>query len=167
MATATLWRATTSCLSDLSPHVSHMSCKHVRQPPPPHVSKKPTIYDIKCRVVWRKKRLPFCKVKGASQILWHMNPEFYGIQTPTFMPREPILLGIGVVFNIDVSKCLPTPLQKALSHLLCPKALEIPETLFHIAEGRCSKKTTRTVFLCNLLAISEGRLNTCKFCWGI
>ena len=32
--------------------------------------------------------------------LWHTNSDFYGIRTPTFMPYEPFLLGVGVVFNL-------------------------------------------------------------------
>ena len=27
-------------------------------------------------------------------------PPFYGIRTPPFMPYEPFLLGVGVVFNL-------------------------------------------------------------------
>ena len=42
-------------------------------------------------VVWRKS--PFCKIKWLSH-------NFYGTRTLTFMPYGPILLGLGVVFNI-------------------------------------------------------------------
>ena len=34
--------------------------------------------------------------------LWHANSDFYGIRTPTFMPYEPFLLGVGVVFYIYI-----------------------------------------------------------------
>ena len=37
-------------------------------------------------------------------------PPFYGIRTPPFMPYEPFLLGVGVVFNL---------LKFPLSHSLC------------------------------------------------
>ena len=37
------------------------------------------------------------------RLLWHTNSDFYGIQTPTFMPYEPFLLGVGVVFNLLTS----------------------------------------------------------------
>ena len=30
----------------------------------------------------------------------HINSDFYGIQTPTFMAYKPFLLGAQVVFNI-------------------------------------------------------------------
>ena len=36
----------------------------------------------------------------ALRLLWDTNSDFYGIRTPTFMPCEPLLLGMGVVFNI-------------------------------------------------------------------
>ena len=32
--------------------------------------------------------------------LWHTNSDFYGVRTPLFMPCEPFLLGVGVVFNL-------------------------------------------------------------------
>ena len=34
------------------------------------------------------------------RLLWHTNSDFYGIRTPTFMPYEPFLLGVGAVFNL-------------------------------------------------------------------
>ena len=70
--------------------------------PTPHISKKdaPQIWH-EMRVVWRKNPL-----KGLSQrrwctnrLLWHTNSDFYGIRTPTFTPYEPLLLGVGVVFQ--------------------------------------------------------------------
>ena len=35
-----------------------------------------------------------------NRLLWHTNSDFYGIRTPHFMPYEPFLLGVGVVFNL-------------------------------------------------------------------
>ena len=36
-----------------------------------------------------------------NRLLWHTNSDFYGVQTPPkFMPYEPFLLGVGVVFNL-------------------------------------------------------------------
>ena len=35
-----------------------------------------------------------------NRLLWHTNSDFYGIRTPTTMPNEPLLLGVGVVFNL-------------------------------------------------------------------
>ena len=35
-----------------------------------------------------------------NRLLWHTNSDFYGIRTPPFMPYEPFLLGVGVVFNL-------------------------------------------------------------------
>ena len=40
------------------------------------------------------------KTSCADPLLWHMNSDFHGIRTPTFMPDEPFLLGVGVVLNI-------------------------------------------------------------------
>ena len=48
------------------------------------------------------------EMKGLSQrmwctnrLLWHTNSDFYAIRTPPpFMPYEPFLLGVGVVFNL-------------------------------------------------------------------
>ena len=34
-----------------------------------------------------------------NRLLWHTNSDFYGVRTPPFMPYEPFLLGVGVVFN--------------------------------------------------------------------
>ena len=38
--------------------------------------------------------------KSMRTRLWHTNPDSYAIRTPTFMPYEPILLGMGAVFNV-------------------------------------------------------------------
>ena len=32
--------------------------------------------------------------------MWSTNSDCYGIRAPTFVPYEPFLLGVGVVFNI-------------------------------------------------------------------
>ena len=73
--------------------------------PTPHISKKyaPKICH-KMRGHMAQKSL---EIKGLSQRMWYTNrllrqtnSDFYGIQTPTFTPYEPFLLGVGVVFNI-------------------------------------------------------------------
>ena len=51
------------------------------------------------------------EIKGLSQRMWctnrllrHTNSDFYGIRTPPFMPYEPFLLGVGVVFTfVEIS----------------------------------------------------------------
>ena len=35
-----------------------------------------------------------------NRLLWHTNSDFYGVRTPPFMPYEPFLLGVGVVYNL-------------------------------------------------------------------
>ena len=40
-----------------------------------------------------------------NRLLWHTDSDCYGIRTPTFMPYEPFLLGVGVVFNLLTSDC--------------------------------------------------------------
>ena len=38
--------------------------------------------------------------QGISTENMAYGPPFYGIRTPLFMPYEPFLLGVGVVFNL-------------------------------------------------------------------
>ena len=40
------------------------------------------------------------RMRCTNRLLWHTNSDFYGIRTPPFMPYEPFLLGVGVVFNL-------------------------------------------------------------------
>ena len=79
--------------------------KKIRQPPPPILGKKmaPKIcHRMRGRMAYKS-----LETKGLSQRMWctnrllrHMNSDFYGIRTPAFMPYEPFLLGVGVVFNL-------------------------------------------------------------------
>ena len=39
-------------------------------------------------------------------LFWHTNSDFYGVRTPTFIPYEPFLLGVGVVFKILICSIL-------------------------------------------------------------
>ena len=55
---------------------------------------------------------PTEKERDLHWLLWHTNPEFYAMWTPTFMPYEPPLLppllGIGVVFTwLNHNTCSP------------------------------------------------------------
>ena len=63
--------------------------KLVSTTPTAHMSKKDAL-EIKkfSQRIWCTNRL-----------LWHTNSDFYGMRTPTFMPHEPFLMGVGVVFN--------------------------------------------------------------------
>ena len=64
---------------------------------------------------------------STNRLLWHTNSDFYGIRTPLFMPYEPFLLGVGVVFNLlmawwVLNICLgvvlaPVPFDRTLLHL--------------------------------------------------
>ena len=86
------------------PFASHDS-ENNSDHPHPHISKKyaPKIcHKMRGRMAYKS-----LEMKGLSQrtwctnrLLWHTNSDFYGIRTPTFMPYEPFLLGVGVVFNL-------------------------------------------------------------------
>ena len=64
--------------------------KTILTTPTPILTKNmPSKSAIKWGVVWRKKSL---EIKPLSQRISCTNPDFYGIQTPTFMAYEPRLL---------------------------------------------------------------------------
>ena len=42
-----------------------------------------------------------------NRLLWHTNSDFYGVRTPLFMPYEPFLLGVGVVFDLLKQQEIP------------------------------------------------------------
>ena len=55
-----------------------------------------------------------------NRLLWRTNSDFYGIRTPPFMAYEPVLLGVGVVFNLlKLYSDKEIPLRRALRHLPC------------------------------------------------
>ena len=47
------------------------------------------------RMAWKS-----VKIQGISTENMAYGPQKYGIRTPLFRPREPFLLGVGVVFNL-------------------------------------------------------------------
>ena len=56
-------------------------------------------------LVWRKSCSASAKETDEPRLSRHTNPDFHGIQTSTFMPYGPILLGMGVVFNMRKLLC--------------------------------------------------------------
>ena len=44
-----------------------------------------------------------------NRLLWHTNSDFYGVRTPPFMPYDPFLLGVGVVYNLLSFNLRPEP----------------------------------------------------------
>ena len=93
-------------------HLCQHSVKIIVTTPTRHISKK---YDPKiCHKIRGRMAYKSLEMKGLSQrmwctnrLLWHTNSDFYGIRTPPFMPYEPFLLGVGVVFNFGCSKLEP------------------------------------------------------------
>ena len=60
--------------------------------------------------------------------LWHTDSDFYAIQTPTFMPYEPFLLGVGVVFNIlsrELAVLQYTPIFHVLNGVAAEDKLQL------------------------------------------
>ena len=65
-------------------------------------------YALKRGVVWGVKSLEIKplsqRIDSTNRLVWHTNSDFYGIRTPTIVPYESFLLGVGVVFNIIAQK---------------------------------------------------------------
>ena len=85
-----------------------------------------------------------------NRLLWHTNSGFYGIRTPTFMPDEPFLLGVGVVFNIlrnSFEFGLRGVIGKMLQHRkTAPKSHLSPNTAAHVCGDPLSRYTCRGRF---------------------
>ena len=87
------------------PHLLWGYLKIILTTPTPHISKNMTPkYAIKWGVVWRTNPLKwrdFHRECGARTDFHGIRtPTFMAYETPPFMPNEPFLLGVGVVFNL-------------------------------------------------------------------
>ena len=60
------------------------------------------------------------KIKGFLQKIWHTYPQNMAYEPPPFMPYEPFLLGVGVVFNLlSLRMKVLTAVSHCSSHLCC------------------------------------------------
>ena len=105
-------------LSSWYPLLLTSELKTILTTPTPHISKNML---PKHAIKWGRMAQKSSEIKGFSQrmwctnrLLWHTNSDFYGIRTPTFMPYEPFLLGVGVVFNVLMNNL--TKQWTSLSH---------------------------------------------------